>query len=515
MKMKIIPAFLLTISLFPFITFAQNTHDHLIFPDPDNPIEIVTALPSDGKIIKGIVAHADTGFLAQVKKELMLPYHHQMIRVSQCARNFTGNSNGPNLLFLSQNEGGFPRQGIELESKEGVKSYPDLHFVDLVIDQGWLDQGALSIYSHELGHVMMNLILNTFWDRFPNPTSPKQHVSMGVTDYLTAFYEGWGISFQRLAYDAVEKYRDTFHDKMNIRRGLTMAWHSNLDEYLRLFNVENNGYIYQKSPIDPVIWDTLNPEQRILFEHTSTQFDINRIKNAQEMLSCEGFISTLFYQLLSNQDLQNNFAAREFYSQFLLKPLPDGIEPSDVFSPLENVLLKNLAIWDAMDQTNEIEAVTMQYLKTWIQMFPDDSGEIISSYILLSRGTSVENELPRLVEKVNLNGQIGDIALFRKYSSEYSKKVQEVIAEMHLGPEFLSAELGPELWISHPTITIRRALWMPEPKAPLQININSAGFAEIAAFIGEEKAREFINFRRERGFFKSFEEAGNIGFIFE
>jgi hypothetical protein len=55
---------------------------------------------------------------------------------------------------------------------------------------------------------------------------------------------------------------------------------------------------------------------------------------------------------------------------------------------------------------------------------------------------------------------------------------------------------------------------MPEPKAPLAINLNTAGFADVAAFIGEEAARELINVRREQGYFDSMVEIDALGFDF-
>ncbi len=70
---------------------------------------------------------------------------------------------------------------------------------------------------------------------------------MGVTDYVTAFSEGWGVHFQRLAYD-----------------------------------------------------------------HT-------RIKNAQEMLSCEGVLATLFYQINSDKTLNLNSAGLSEIEVFIGK----------------------------------------------------------------------------------------------------------------------------------------------------------------------------------------------------
>ena len=49
----------------------------------------------------------------------------------------------------------------------------------------------------------------------------------------------------------------------------------------------------------------------------------------------------------------------------------------------------------------------------------------------------------------------------------------------------------------------------------IAINLNTAGFADIAAFIGEKKARDFIKLRRERGYFESMEEITGLGFKFK
>jgi hypothetical protein len=514
--MKTILAFLMAGSaLFATSCTNTNNYDKLVFPNPSEPIKVALAIPSEGDLISARIPESDTGLIKSVKNELMIPFHKQLIRVSQCARNLAGNTEGPNLLLLSENEGGFPRTGIKLVSDSAETTYPDLNFVDLVIDQRGFERGDLSIYSHELGHVMMNLILTTYWDRFPNPTSPKQHVSMGVTDYLTAFYEGWGVSFQRLAYDNVKKYRTTFHDGMDIKNGLRMAWHSNMDEYLRVMKVEDNGYIYEKSPVDLSVWDTLNNEQRILLEHTSNQFNIGKIKNAQQMLSCEGFVATLFYQLNSSEILQKQYVDREVYQKFLIGEIPEGSTPKSMFRPLENVLLKNMVVWNEMNNSQSTEPPVIDFIQTWARIFPDDAKEVISTFILLSRGATLSSSLPALVEKANIAGQMGDIGLFRKYSGDYMSGIQEEIQNALVDPGLLSCNIGYQLWIQHPTLLVRRALWMPEPKAPFAINLNTAGFAEISSFIGEEKAVEFIRLRREKGHFESLDEIHYLGFKFE
>ena len=226
-------------------------------------------------------------------------------------------------------------------------------------------------------------------------------------------------------------------------------------------------------------------------------------------------MATFFYQINSNKALQESYLDYEFYNKFLLEPIPANSSPQEIFTPLENVLLKNLAVWDKMNISDDQNPAAIQYIQNWIKLFPDDASEIIKTFVLLSRGVTIDNELPGLVEKTNLSGQLGDINMFRAYAGMYMNKVQEIIKLALIDPSLLSAGIGPELWIEHPDLQVRRTLWMPEPKAPLTVNLNSAGFTEIAAFIGEEKAREFIEIRREKGYFESQDEIKARGFHFD
>jgi len=217
--------------------------DKLVFPDPENEIWVVKEIPGKGELPIGERLPAGDPLAAKILAELRLPFHHSVIKLSQCSRNLAGRKSGPNVLFLSTNEGGFPRHGLAIRDGNGIRDYPDLNYVDLVIDEKRLAAGELSIYSHELGHVMMMNI----GPGLPERQSVKQHVSMGVTDDTMAFNEGWGEHFQRLAYAAVPKYAKAFADAFDGRRGARTLWHSLVDEELRIDGVLQNLYILQKA----------------------------------------------------------------------------------------------------------------------------------------------------------------------------------------------------------------------------------------------------------------------------
>ncbi|MFH0759996.1 MAG: hypothetical protein V2A67_00660 [Bacteroidota bacterium] len=498
---------------FPGGAIAQSAGDAFIFHDPSRKILVAEATQNGGRKLTGRVLKSTDSLAMLALDDLGMPFNNQMIRISQCARNLVGNSAGPNLLFLSKNEGGFPRTGIWLTEADGKEMhYPDLQFVDLVLDKDRIERGDLSIYSHELGHVMMGLILDETLEKLDLGRSKKQHVSMGVTDYITAFSEGWGVHFQRLAYDQTAKYRQAFDDKLTPDRSLSLVWHSGMDEYLRLQFVRDNGYIYEKFIQLGVDHDTLSQEQKILLEHTSPAFDHTRIKNAQQMLSCEGVLATLFYQINSDKKLAGNYLPSEFYAPFLVQPLPADLTPEQVFTPLENMMLKNLWVWKRMTQSGFQGNPFIAWLDEWCRQFPEDREEILKLFIQITKGVTISPDLARLSETISYVGQVGDYQSFKGLLPGYQEMLKNLIQQILTDPVKLTANIGPELWVTSKKVMVRRGLWMPEPKSPLSVNMNSAGLSEIEIFTGKEKAFEFIQKRKELGYFTSIEQIRELGF---
>jgi hypothetical protein len=493
--------------------FPQNSSDEYIFPDRSRKFVVVAATQSRERKLTGTELPAADSLAALVMADIQQPFNWQMVRMSQCARNLVKNTAGPNLLFLSKNEGGFPRTGIWLTDQAGREThYPDLAFVDLVIDKQRILQGDLSIYTHELGHVMMGLILGDKLKEIKADRSPKQHVSMGVTDYLTAFNEGWGVHFQRLAYDQTEKYREAFEQKRTPDRALTLVWHSGMDEYLRINAVRDNGYIFEKLIQCGPSTDSLEPEQRILLEHTSPAFDHTRIKNAQQMLSCEGVIATLFYHLNTDEKLARNYLPADLYTPFLVKPIPAGTKPEQIFSPLENMMIKNFMVWDRMKRRDISGSPFMVWLEEWYRLFPGDREQILRQFIRITHGTTVSPALAKLSGKINYLGQIGEYQEFKALLPRYQDEVKKLVDACMTDPAKLFANIGPELWVRSKSVKIRRTLWMQEPVNFLAVNLNTASLAEMEAFLGQAKASEFIAKRTELGFFDSIGQIRQSGF---
>jgi len=488
--------------------------DYLIFPDPEEQIVFVKAAGKSGNLLLGNMLPDENALVKKIKEQIQLPFHRSMIKLSQCARNLARDANGPNVLFLSRTEGGFPRQGLILESGDKTERYPGLFYVDLVLDEQRVDQGELDIYSHELGHVMM---LNIMGEEIPDSRSNKQHVSMGITDYSTAFFEGWGIHFQRLAYDSISLYRKTYRDSFDYSRGFTRSWHSNIDQNLRLNGVLENTYIHQKL-LPAVDLSGLDAEEMILLEHTSPVFDKTRLKNGQQMLSCEGVLATLFHRINTNAVLQNLYREKSFYARFLLQPIPSGIEPEDVFTPLENAFLKSFYVWDRIKKRLTPEtAIFIEFTKEWGNSFPEDRDEIYRLFVMTTVGKTATDNLGKTFETMAYHGMIGDYERYRELATRFKEEASALVENLLSDDKKLDSSLGPQIWATNQGFPIRTTLWNPHNKKPLSINLNTASVYDLASFpkISLDEAKAFIEKREELGYFKSLEQLESLGFRFD
>lgn len=484
----------------------------LIFPDPAHEIQIVTADKCKGKLPCGHVLPETDSLARMILEELRLPFHREVITVSQCLRNLAGDLNSPNVLFTSEREGGYASQGLVLKNGSKARELPDLRYVELVLNSQTVRQGELDIYSHELGHVMMW----TVWPARPEGRSPKQHVSMGITDEIMAFSEGWGISFQRLAYDAIPKYQALRRDQQNYKRDPRWLWHSSLDTRLRLDAVVGNDYIHRK--VLPQVDTTgMSITDLIVLDHTSPLFDPCRLKNAQEMLACEGVIATLFYRIHTDSVLAHHYRSSVFYEQFLRDSFPAGISVESLFTPLENVLLKSTYVMHQFkDKLTERSSPFLEFISNWCTAFPEDKEELMSVFLGTTAGKTVTESLGATYEKMAYSGMVGNYSEYRRLRKEYEDGLAKLTADVLARRVAFDANVGPQLWVENSGLSIPVSLFAPEPKFPLNINVNTASVFELASFPGVSmaQAQSIIRARDNQGWFKSLEEAQQSGFKF-
>jgi len=132
------------------------------------------------------------GLYEQVQREAREGFLGTVLALDESAQRIAGATTPtPTWLYLSAEDGGFARRGFWLE-ENGRRRFVDELFVDLVVDADTIaDSGFEEIFSHEMGHVFLRRLMPGLpygWSRTP-------HSSMSVTDYPTAFDEGFATHF--------------------------------------------------------------------------------------------------------------------------------------------------------------------------------------------------------------------------------------------------------------------------------------------------------------------------------
>lgn len=189
----------------------------------------------------------------------------------------------PTYLLRSDEDGGFARRGFWLSDANNKVAWHSDPYVDLVVDKQSVEDGGFEeIFAHELGHVLLRRLV----PKLPNGYSRTPHSSLAVTDYPTAFDEGFAIHFQSVARYLTKNPRLEAMDKGLEFKPFLSFWQSNVDRSLRIRGVRDNLFVHRQISGAVQVGDA------------SSLFDLTHFKNGQQMLSSEGVIATLFYHLL-------------------------------------------------------------------------------------------------------------------------------------------------------------------------------------------------------------------------
>ena len=489
----------------------------VLVPVLDSQQSAVSATTAEGKSYPVFRAAAESKTVNQVRHELATSFAQQVLKLDRYARNLTASRrettgaaieealSAPMYLLMSTEEGGYARFGFWLEDATGKRRLVLAGYVDLVVRDDSVDSGDFEeIFSHELGH----LITKTLIGGVPCGPSQKMHQSMTVTDYSTAFYEGYAEHFQPLARDATT---NTAVRKMMDGRGATdleLFWLSAADGQLRSDGVKRNWFIHRK-PIPSIALDA-NPDLYRLFvdDETSTTFLPTELKNGQEMMASEGVIATLFYRMVNDHRLGQSYREPAFYRVFVGAPVGT---PEDAVTPYENVNLKLFAAMDKLRGRTATGPPIIELVNEYAREFPDEAKRIYELFIETTWGATASQEVATALQRATTIGHRGDIALFRQERA--FPVLNALIAEVAGGKRMLDANLGPELWVANAGFKIASPVWDTQRTQPLTININTASVAELMTLpvVDLSMARRIIAARDARGFFRSLDELSTAG----
>ena len=281
----------------------------------------------------------------------------------------------PAYLVLTDNQGGFPRWGLQ---RDGVK-YAEAAYVDLHRDKPLTGPPAAidQIFPHELVHI----IVHDLAGEMP-PGGANQVHAIGVkTDRVVAFSEGFAEHAQIMAIDdpaasadtrvlaaSESRVRSAYSNMAAYRRALEARWvvapravaafplwFSGAEQVLRYDAVKRNLFAREPKLARPP-----HDLHRAYLLHNILPGDVDGpVKSAARMLATEGVVAALFWRIASAPALQQSQAPEGLYQQF-------GVRGADL-APIENGYVKLFAA--IRDGRYDAAAVVRAYAR----LFPRDA----------------------------------------------------------------------------------------------------------------------------------------------
>jgi hypothetical protein len=485
----------------------------IVEPATDAQGRSIQATAPDGKAYPVFRPPRDSTLTQHVREVMQNSFAQQALRLDRYARNLLLHEPGrgaeqrltePMYLLLSGEEGGFARYGFWLQDQSGANRLVLAGYVDLVVDEEDIDSGNLEeIFSHELGH----LILRSLLGEIHGGPSRKMHQSMTVTDYPTAFDEGYAEHFQPLVRDATVNPYLRELNKGATATDLNLLWLSRLDQQMRTDGVKRNSFIHRKALPTAALEPDPDRCQLFLDSETSVDFLSDELKNAQEMMASEGVIATLFYRFVNDERLRNRYREAGFYQPFLA---PGVSEIKNAISPYENVNLKLFAAMGkvAAQSVNTHPPLIIEIVDAYASLFPEEAEAIYGVFLRTTHGVTTSQELATAFEGAAIAGRRGDIEAFRQQSAAAFALLKATTEQVAHDKLALGANLGPELWVVNSGFKIAPAVWERDRTLPLTLNLNTATEAELMTLPGVDlaTAQRLVTERRARGFFKSLDE---------
>lgn len=314
----------------------------------------------------------------------------------------------PTYLLRSTEEGGFARHGFWLESTGGSPVWHTDPYVDLIVDKQSIDDGSFEeIFAHELGHVLLQRLI----PRLPSGLSRAAHSSLAITDYPTAFDEGFAIHFQGLSRVLTQNQKLKGADRGLDFKPFLPFWQSNIERTLRLRGMRENVFIQHQLPALLQVGDA------------TSLFDLTHFKNGQQMLASEGVIATLFYHL-QNQALDATQLAA-FYKSLLTSLRALNGQKLTAGTPL-----------------------FLNLVQAHIQRVPDSRSQWLSTVLNLTYGATASNEVIRNMTNLSSLGQEGRMDEFAVALKQSRASLAAVTAQVTRNPQRLGAAVGAELWLA-------------------------------------------------------------------
>jgi hypothetical protein len=282
-------------------------------------------------------------------------------------------------VALSANEGP-SAPAFWLATSANAQEWHTEPYARIVTDAASVADGRFEeACAHELGY----LLLRRLAPALPAGRVPATHSALGVTDYASAFSEGFALHFQALARQLTQNRRLKAFDAGIGYQPFSSFEHETVERAMSVRGVRENLFIQRDVPAGS---------------------EAIELKNGQQMMSSAGVVATLFYQLmLRSADDSKALPAR--YDELLtslraLNRTLNGARPTQS-TPL-----------------------FLKLAQLHVSVHPQDKHYWVSTIVGVTYGATVSNQRARNVAELD-----------------------RLVERAEKDPARLDDGLGPELWL--------------------------------------------------------------------
>lgn len=369
-------------------------------------------------------------------------------------------------IYLSDEDGGYARQGFIVENASGAWQTCDDAFIDLTVDDASLASGEFEeVLAHEYGHVLLRRLLG------PIPATPSRHAHgvFSVTDDVTAFDEGFGEHWQPVVarFTATPGFRARLEG--TAAPSAAQLWLSRRDTWWREHGVPDNAFVF--SPATPA--GSPSDAQRWRTEDTSPPSDACHLKNGNAMMASEGVAASFFYRLLGGGEDVSALGRR--YAQLV-------------------PVLASMGHWPE-------RAPLVSLVQAWGRQYPEEREAVTRTFLVTTYGATALVGMHDQAEQLSCAGAGGDLAAFVSALKAYRHATDELLAHVLDGRQALDAALAPPLWLASKEPRISDRVGSLEANQPLVIDLNTADEPALTWLLGDRAlAMRLLDARRRGGF---------------
>ncbi len=390
---------------------------------------------------------------------------------------------GPTLFIGLEPRGNFARVGFDLTTVSGkVLSLPEMPY--LILDEQ--PRRFQVTLLHETAHVIHGLLIAAFNERVkPEPehpiaVAPIPHSTAAITDRRTAFNEGWAIHFETVyAHCSNDPATSAFYQRRNLRYGpardVAAEYYAALRDFLsysqnfaRYWAVRDGWYAFVAPPTDDYLRQQLDLAR-----------DLRTLRNANALMSSEGFIASVFFHMA----------------------LPEGCQPFEQMASLYRPLFQTLR---ATETTRTVldKAPLVDLIGALKSHDPALFKRAVFAFLDLSHGVTIDSRASTLWQRLFDAAISVDRPAFRKTSTLIEKRRRNWEQEALQDVAALTRRLGPVLVFEAPGKTVGVAVFGKKRPLSFDLNAVSSNVLQLVPGLNPRQVADIVT-ERARAPFKN------------